>query len=942
MLSFVPGQRWISETEPELGLGMVLSVAPHQVTVLFRATGTTRVYSITGAPLKRVQFRPGETIRAGERDEEFKISEVSEENGLLIYHSNGHTIQEPLLSDQMSFTTPRERLLAGYVDPSPSFDLRHRALQFASKLRASPVRGFVGGRISLVPHQLYIAAQGSARARARLLLADEVGLGKTIESCLILHRLLLTGRASRVLILVPESLVHQWFVELYRRFNLWFAIFDEERCEAIEENDPEANPFADDQLIIASIDLLSQRPTRLAQAAAAQWDLLIVDEAHHLRWSVEEASPEYKLVETLAAATPHVLLVTATPEQLGEASHFARLRLLDPERFHDLDAYLAEHAQYEKIARSASALLQAQPLPPENETLIAASLNIPAEELRTQLASPDGRQKMIDRLLDQHGTGRVMFRNTRAAMSGFPERTPHLEPLKGDATLIEKMKLEFQADLDPHAEKPAYDFSGDPRVLWLADFLRNNPGEKVLLISRYREKVEALDAALKERINVKAALFHEKLSLIQRDRNAAWFSEEDGAQILLCSEIGSEGRNFQFAHHLVLFDLPLSPELLEQRIGRLDRIGQTGDIHIHVPHLSGTPQHVLARWYHEGLNAFSEYFSGGAELYEQLSHRVREVALAAKPAQVKKLISETQSCRAELAEKLHAGRDRLLELHSHHPAAAGELVAQIQAVDSDTSLDQVVLDLFDHFNIHIDELGNRTFNMGAGDLFKDKIPGLPAEGLTVTADRARAITREDVAFLSPDHPILTSLLDMLLGSEQGNSAFALWPEAPSGGVMVEAVYVLETLAPPALQIARFLPPTPIRILLNHKRKEFTEEISPEILRQQLKNAEPSLLNSQMQEFGSLLPGMIHVTEIIAGKRSKPIIEAALAAAREKLGAEVTRLEELQASHQSASEAQVTTAREQLAEIEKHIGAAAVRLDAIRLILAKAAPAAAPA
>ena len=87
--------------------------------------------------------------------------------------------------------------------------------------------------------------------------------------------------------------------------------------------------------------------------------------------------------------------------------------------------------------------------------------------------------------------------------------------------------------------------------------------------------MEALQSALLDVLKVDSALFHEDLSLIQRDRNAAYFADQEGAQILLCSEIGSEGRNFQFAHHLVLFDLPLNPELLEQRIGRLDRIGQT-------------------------------------------------------------------------------------------------------------------------------------------------------------------------------------------------------------------------------------------------------------------------------------------------------------------------------------------------------------------------------
>src|SRR4029434_4691478 len=113
---------------------------------------------------------------------------------------------------------------SGNVSPSSVFDLRYRALQLQYERRRSPVRGFVGGRIGLIPHQLFIASEVTSRQNPRVLLADEVGLGKTIESCLILHRLLLTGRVQRVLILVPESLVHQWFVELLRRFNLWFSI----------------------------------------------------------------------------------------------------------------------------------------------------------------------------------------------------------------------------------------------------------------------------------------------------------------------------------------------------------------------------------------------------------------------------------------------------------------------------------------------------------------------------------------------------------------------------------------------------------------------------------------------------------------------------------------------------------------------------------------------
>ena len=121
----------------------------------------------------------------------------------------------------------------------------------------------------------------------------------------------------------------------------------------------------------------------------------------------------------------------------------------------------------------------------------------------------------------------------------------------------------------------------------MAAFLRRERGAKALLICRSQRKVLALAAALQEVISAKVALFHEGLPLVQRDRNAAWFAEPDGAQLLLSSEIGSEGRNFQFAHHLILLDLPLNPALLEQRIGRLDRIGQGADVHIHVPYLAG-------------------------------------------------------------------------------------------------------------------------------------------------------------------------------------------------------------------------------------------------------------------------------------------------------------------------------------------------------------------
>jgi ATP-dependent helicase HepA len=285
---FIVGQRWISESEPELGLGAVAHSDGARVQIEFKSAGVTRTYAADQAPLKRVRFRVGDKIKT-QSGEEFIIKQVSEVQGLLIYADDHQQVPEARVNDNLSLRGPQERLSAGHFDSSEAFALRRRTLELFHRSRKSPVRGFPGGRIDLIPHQLYIAHEVSNRYAPRVMLSDEVGLGKTIEACLILHRLLLTGRANRILVLVPESLVHQWFVEMLRRFNVWLHIFDEERCASIETGEPGANPFLDDQLILTSIDFLAASPRRSAQAVAAGWDMLVVDEAHHLEWS--EAAP---------------------------------------------------------------------------------------------------------------------------------------------------------------------------------------------------------------------------------------------------------------------------------------------------------------------------------------------------------------------------------------------------------------------------------------------------------------------------------------------------------------------------------------------------------------------------------------------------------------------------------------------------------------------------
>ena len=942
---FHPGQRWISETEPELGLGSVRRVTPRTVTIVFTASDETREYARDNAPLRRVRFRAGDAVKS-QADAVLVVQSVVERDGIIFYQGDGPELCETELSDAISFNQPQERLLAGQLDPTEVFDLRVAALGHQHRRRKSKVRGFVGGRIDLIPHQLYIAAEVAGRLVPRVLLADEVGLGKTIEACLILHRLILTGRAQRVLILVPDSLVHQWFVELLRRFNLWFHIFDEERCDAITTANPEANPFLDDQLVLASNSLFTGNEPRLRQALAAGWDMLVVDEAHHLGWSPEAASPEYTMVEAFGRTTPGLLLLTATPEQLGMTSHFARLRLLDPDRFYDLQEFIREAESYREVACLAEKLLANRKLTESDIKTLATILADSDANIRSQLeqiaqGAGNVREELIGALLDQHGTGRVMFRNTRATITGFPRRVARLSALAapaGDPGLFESLAMEFATDTDAKAFISfAPDFSKDVRLDWLADWLRTLDREKLLLICRTRQKVEAIDAALRLRLNVKQAVFHEGLSLVQRDRNAAWFAEEDGARILICSEIGSEGRNFQFAHHLVLFDLPLDPELLEQRIGRLDRIGQTSEIQVLVPFVAGSSQEVLARWHHVGLNSFEKNLHGGHELLERFGPRVHDLAQdfheteATSRIELERLIVETQTARKALTARLEQGRDRLLELNSFRPATGARLVQAIRQPDADRALDEFMIAVFDHFAVQVEELTRRTYQLGSAGVFAESFPGLPTDGLTVTCDRERALAREDVQFLTWDHPLVTGALDMLLGSEKGNSSFAKWPDARTAGLYVETIYLLECIAPPPLHVDRFLPPTPLRVLVDHRGTDVGSAVTPESLARNLKNGDAHALLEQPELREELLPGLIANTNAIASRQVPGIVAQARQEMSVQLDHEIARLKELQKVNRSVRSEEIELLIAQQCALDQHLRGARLRLDAIRLI-----------
>ncbi len=931
-MEFAIGQRWASHTESQLGLGIITETDGRRIVISFPAVGEERTYAANNAPLSRIKYGVGDQV-SNMDEENFTITEVLEHNGLLIYRANDdagseHQFPELELNCFVQFTSPVQRLFSGQFDRNDAYTMRIETMAQQERLQNTPVKGLMGSRTSLLPHQIYIAAEVAGRHAPRVLLADEVGLGKTIEAGMILHHQLHTGQAGRVLILVPDSLVHQWLVEMLRRFNLAFSIFDKNRLEAINED--EGNPFETEQQVLCSLSLLTESPEVLALALKAEWDMVVVDEAHHLHWSQEEVSHEYHCVEQLARISEGLLLLTATPEQVGIDSHFARLRLLDPARFHDLEAFKKEEEGYEELN------VQVQSLVNGDNELTAQQVKALEPWLGEAASNTNNADKdyWIRQLLDRHGTGRVLFRNTRSAIKGFPKRVLNPEPLPCPE-MYEGTRYSLEALFPERDFDPEHWLATDPRVEWLEALLKDLKQQKVLVICHKAETAIALDQYFNLRVGIRSASFFEGLSIVERDRAAAYFSDaEGGAQTLICSEIGSEGRNFQFSSNLVLFDLPLNPDLLEQRIGRLDRIGQKHDIQIHVPYLEGTAQEVLFRWYDQGLNLFTRSCAAGFSIFEHFEDQLLQ-QLEQPTDELNHLISETKAFTDATLEKMQSGRDPLLELNSCNPVKAASLIEEIQTVEEADALEDYMAGVFDLFGVDHEYLNESSKVIKPTDHMRHAhFPGLKDEGNSITFDRDYALSREDVEFLSWEHPMVYESMDTLLNSELGNATLSTISikGIPEGTLLMEAWYGINMVSPKELRMERFLSLSPVRFFIDTTGKNLSAAVNYEKLNDIAEPIKKQTAQAIIVQVREEVEKMVSVTDKLALEQLPELQSNAVEKANKFLSEEIQRLQQLQKVNPSIRDEEIDFFKQQLESVEEFIGKASLNMQALRLII----------
>ncbi|MCK5353794.1 MAG: RNA polymerase-associated protein RapA, partial [Methyloprofundus sp.] len=416
----------------------------------------------------------------------------------------------------------------------------------------------------------------------------------------------------------------------------------------------------------------------------------------------------------------------------------------------------------------------------------------------------------------------------------------------------------------------------------------------------------------------------------------AYFADPDAeVQLLLCSEIGSEGRNFQFVHHLILLDLPENPDLLQQRIGRLDRIGQNHIIKIHVPYIIGSQQHSLCRWYAEGLHLFQANSNAASEVYRIQQQHVERVCANKQQDGLDALVNDTATLIQKIEAEMHQSRDILLELNSCRKEQAEQLIADIQAMHDTPALWHYMEDIFDCFGVDSEHHSDNCAILQMGETQRDTyFPHVPEEGMTVTFSRNIALAREDMQYLSWEHPMVVAAMDLVLSDNIGNAAISIvkHEELAAGQYLLECLFLIECSAPLNLQLSRFLPATPIRILIDQKRQDLTERVLHDDLLELDDKIEAEQITAFMAGEKNNIHAMIATAERQAENQMQDIMNTAGTDMLQTLAREIKRLDALSKLNPGIKTEEIEAFKERAIASHGYINDAKLRLDAVRFII----------
>ncbi|HZX93877.1 MAG TPA: helicase-related protein [Myxococcales bacterium] len=717
---------------------------------------------------------------------------------------------------------PAEQLASGRWGAPEDFALRAETVRLDLTRRADALGALFASRVYVKAHQISVAHHVFSAPQPRFVLADEVGLGKTIEAGLVLSGLLHAGLVKRCLVVAPSHLTVQWLAELFHKFNLLFTLMDPDRArddrEAADAEAPEeeGSPWARHPLVITSLEWLSRSAEETKAAAEAGWDMVIVDEAHHLR-----GDRAYEVAQALAKRTWGLLLLTATPLQLDPAEYHALLRLVDPAPAASEQELRARLARQGDLSAEVRTLLVGDAKAAER---IAALF--PDDSALRELRGP----ALLDHLAESYGLSARLLRNRRAVVGGFtPRRLTKIEvqPSREEQALEQSVrhalagaKLPSGAVLasllrrlgsSPPALAAGLAGIGEKKLAQralalgedskLAAFLalldELGPAEKVLVFAEPRETIEYLKSSLARR-KIEALAYAGDLTPAERDKLVARFRDPEGPRVLLCTELGGEGRNFQHCHVLVNYDLSWSPAAIEQRIGRIDRIGQSREVRIYAFRPEGTLAARVLDVLDAGVGVFKEPVGGLDPVLESVESELLALASTDDPARWEKMVRElggrVSAARAEVARAY----DPLLDRRSCDAGAlaglvqrgAAQLGVRLHVSEAGASLQAVAVQLEKRLesvtieaakrvglavDVEVDVLpGQVSFHVGP-ELKIDALAGFDlAEDRIVLGSFRRevAVQHEEHESFATGHPLVEALFAWVRDGELGRATVA--------------------------------------------------------------------------------------------------------------------------------------------------------------------------
>jgi len=630
-----------------------------------------------------------------------------------------------------------ERLIKSKrIDPPQNFLIKYWANLFHSYYTSYQIKCITNSRLSLMPHQINVAHRLSEEHFPRVILADEVGLGKTIEAGIYIKEMMARNLAERILIIVPASLLNQWQFEMQNKFNISFTIYDGKKIKELKKKGSYksanllSNPFYYDNLIICSLQFARNRKY-IELLSQVSWDIVIFDEAHHLRryllntmTGYYRETLNYELARSLSDNAESLLLLTATPLQLHSFELYSLIELIHPEVFENFSDFEHFRKNMPFINLLVSNLNQIEKLNNfEVKNTIKLLKNLRYidkrknnEQVLLQIKDNSFKLNLINKIEKDHTLSKFLIRNRKknvfskefvskrlvntimvyptkqeldlyneirlylaqiynASISkenagiGFVITTLQklltsskyaflkslerrleqinrfkdiflkLDVIKEENPEYYELELEDQTidseiiglkesltqeqsdesfniinqekilkDFYEKLKNLPYDSKADKLIEIINDIYSQNPKEKILIFTQFVDTLLHLkDLIERQRESYLVEIFYGGLDKNQKDAAVERFRNNKKFSILISTEIGGEGRNFQFGRILINYDLPWNPMKLEQRIGRLDRIGQESrEIYIYNLFMEGTIETDVISALLKRINLFEE------------------------------------------------------------------------------------------------------------------------------------------------------------------------------------------------------------------------------------------------------------------------------------------------------------------------------------------------